>query len=273
MEHPALGHRFGAPAVSPATCSAQGESAQTCEACGYQSVESLPKLPHTWKAAGDTVACATCGEKANGFTVAGKNTYYCKNGAVQHGWCEINGAYYFTNRTDGKLLRGGTADGIPLGADGKAPADAVTVEKIRTFIKAKKIVASVTDPADTVAQKKEKAFRWVMRWPYRQYRQVGAAMKTPGFEALFANDIFDRHNGCCGSVSYAFAFLAVECGCKAVYVCDDGVSAGGHAWVTMEGNNRVYDVIFAKARGFENNYDANVPDYRRGAPRRTYVGG
>ena len=47
----------------------------------------------------------------------------------------------------------------------------------------------------------------------------------------------------------------------------------GHAWVTMNGNNRVYDVIFAEAKSFSKNYDASVSDYRRSQPRMTYVGG
>ena len=65
----------------------------------------------------------------------------------------------------------------------------------------------------------------------------------------------------------------MECGCEDVYVCDDGVSDSGHAWVVMEGSYNVYDVIFAEAKSFSGNYNAAVSDYRAYPPRMTYVGG
>ena len=120
----------------------------------------------------------------------------------------------------------------------------------------------------------------MMGYSYVQYRGVGESINIPGYEMLFANDIFEKNRtGCCGSTSFAFAFLAVECGCKEVIVHDDGVDSGGHAWVTMEGNNRVYDVVFAKAtgkfRGYDYNYDNKVgsDDYRRFPCHETYIGG
>ncbi len=210
---------------------------------------------------------------ANGFADIGSDTYYFINGVMQYSWNYINGNYYFLDRSTGKLARNTTIDGLTVDKDGKAVQTAYSLEKIKTLIKAKIIVDELTEPTDTVAQKKQKCFEWVMTCPYRQYRKVGASMKTSGWEMLFANDIFVNGNGCCGSTSAAFAFLAVECGCTDVYFCDDGVSTGGHAWVTMEGNNRVYDIIFAKSKGFDSNYDASVSDYRAYAPRKTYIGG
>ena len=270
---PALGHRFGKAAVTPSTCTAKGLSARVCGVCGYTEKINLPLAPHTWADGGRAVACAVCGGKAEGFVNVGKTTFYCLKGEKQYSWTAVGGAYYFFDRATGAMRAGTHVDGLAVGADGKAATDGYTTEKIRTFIKAKNIVASITDPWDSVDVKKEKAFRWVMKHPYCQYRGVGESMNTPGFEMLFANDIFDRGNGCCGSTSYAFAFLAVECGCREVYVVDDGVSSGGHAWVTMEGNNNVYDVIFAKAKSFSKNYNYATSDYRKYAPRKTYIGG
>ena len=273
MTAPALGHKFGKAAVAPSTCIQKGTRTRACKTCGFEETVSLPLADHGYTLQGDVVSCGVCGFKAQGFTQVGKNTYYCEKGKFRKSWTGIDGKYYFFDRASGAMRAGCMIDGIRLDASGNPPQDDYTTEKIRTFIKAKKIVASITDPSDSVAVKKEKAFRWVMKFPYRQYRGVGEAMRTPGFEMLFANDIFDRGNGCCGSASYAFAFLAVECGCKEVFVADDGVRAGGHAWVTMEGNNNVYDIVFAKAKSFSKNYNYPTSDYRRCAPRKTYIGG
>ena len=270
---PATPHAYGEPVETPATCSKNGQRVQTCRDCGAKKIETLGTKGHTWTVSGKTVSCAVCSKKAEGFVTVNKDRYYCVNGVKQLSWTEIGGDYYFFDRVSGALYKNTTVDGLSVGADGRAAKTEYSVEKIRTFIKAKNILASITEETDSVADKKYKAFMWVLSKPYAQYRFVATAMRTPGFEMLFANDIFDRGNGCCGSTSYAFAFLAVEAGCHAVYVNDDGDTKAGHAWVTMEGNNRVYDVIFAEAKSFNENYDASVSDYRKYQPRMTYVGG
>ncbi len=275
MTLPANGHSFKTVSETAATCVKPGKRVRTCTVCGFTETVDFTAKNHSWKL--DTVyktaACSRCGAKPNGWLTLNGKTYYCSNGALYYSWCEIGGSYYFFDRSACTLVKGAKVDGLTVGADGKAATDWYTTGKIRTFIKAKNVVAQITKPTDSVDSKKLACFKWVMSFPYAQYRLVGQSMKSPGFEMLFANDIFDRHAGCCGSTSYAFAFLAVECGCKAVYVCDDGVSTSGHAWVTMEGNNRVYDVIFAEAKSFSANYDCAVSDYRRNPPRKTYIGG
>ncbi len=213
------------------------------------------------------------GNPANGLTKISSDTYFFKNGVMQQGWQSIENDYYHFDRADGKLIKNATVDGIKVDADGKAQKTAYNTEKIKTFMKARAIMLRETKSTDTVEEKKLKCFKWVMSCPYRQYRGVGQSVKISGWEMKFANDIFDNGNGCCGSTTGAFAFLAVECGCKDVYFCDDGVSNGGHAWVIMEGNNRVYDVIFAKSKSFDANYDSEVNDYRKYVPRKTYIGG
>lgn len=213
------------------------------------------------------------GTVANGFADISGKTYLFTEGKITYGWRYVSGSYYHLDRATGVLAKDTTVDGIRVGTDGKAVSSSYNNEKIKTFMKAREIVEKVTAPSDSVADKKLKCFRWVMSFPYRQYRFVGASMKQQGWEMLFANDIFINGSGCCGSTSAAFAFLAVECGCQDVYFCDDGVSTDGHAWVTMEGNNRVYDVVFAKSKGFNSNYDAVAGDYRRTPPRKTYIGG
>ena len=273
---PATGHRYGDPVVKEATCTKEGVSTVTCTVCGHKEKTPLPVTGHKWQddAEKNKVVCSVCGAGASGWMELNGKTYHCVKGVKDYSWCVIDGDRYFFDRNTGAMASGVKIDGIKLAADGKAPTDWYSVEKIRTFINAKKIVAQITDSDDSVSVKKKKAFDWVMGYSYVQYRLVGASMSTPGFEMLFANDIFEKNRtGCCGSTSYAFAFLAVECGCKAVYVCDDGVSTSGHAWVTMEGNNNVYDVVFAKAKGYNINYKYHTSDYRNWPPRKTYVGG
>lgn len=213
------------------------------------------------------------GTVANGFADISGDTYHFDDGIITYGWCYAGDGYYHLDRTTGILAKNTTVDGIRVDKNGKADNTYYNNEKIKTFIRARDIVNKITLPSDTVSEKKLKCFRWVMSFSYRQYRLVGASMKITGWEMLFANDIFINGSGCCGSTSAAFAFLAVECGCQDVYFCDDGVSTDGHAWVTMEGNNRVYDVVFAKSKGFNSNYDAVAGDYRRTPPRKTYIGG
>ena len=218
---PPLPHAYGAETVTPASCDKAGEAVRVCRDCGAKDSRTIRAKGHVWTSSGDTVSCSVCSAKARGFVTVGEDRFFCRNGVKEKSWCEIDGAFYFFDRSSGKQRAGCTVDGLKLTGDGRAVETPYSREKIRTFIKAKKILAEITDPSDSVEDKKYKAFMWVLRKPYRQYREVGVAMQSEGFEMLFANDIFDRGNGCCGSTSYAFAFLAVEAGCRAVYVNDD----------------------------------------------------
>ena len=274
LNSPTLPHTYGAPVTVAATCTATGSSTFTCTVCGSKKVTSIKKLGHTWNVGEYQILCSVCGVGAKSWLRMDDKVYYCVSGEKQFSWTQIGNDYYFFDRNTGVMAEDTVVDGLTLLPGGKAEKTDYSVYKIQTLIKAKNIVASITSQGDSVETKKLAAFEWVETFPYEQYRLVGEATEnTVGFEMDFANDIFDNGSGCCGSTSYAFAFLAVECGCKEVYVCDDGVSTGGHAWVSMEGNNRVYDVIFAEANGFSINYDADVDDYRATPPRMTYVGG
>lgn len=191
-------------------------------------------------------------QPANEFLTESGSTYYIdKNGAAVHGWKKIGGAYYYFDRENGKMAIGGKVDGIKLRADGTAVQTDANVKKIQTMIKARAVVEQVTAPSDSKSQKIEKCFRWIFQFPYRRYRRLSPICRQPGWEVTFANDIFDNHQGCCVSEAAAAAFLFHECGYKTVYVATDT----GHAWVEL--NGRVYDPLFAEARGFSRYY--NVP--------------
>lgn len=183
-------------------------------------------------------------------------TYYIGgDGEVCRGWKEIGGSYYYFDRKNGRMASSGKTDGIKLAKDGSAVPTKANIAKIQTMIKARKIVSRITKEQDSKSEKIETCFRWIFQFPYRLYRRLKPIYKQPGWEVTFANDIFDHQKGCCVSEASALAFLFHECGYETVYVaCDTG-----HAWVEL--NGRVYDPLFAEARGFEQFYNVAYSDY------------
>ncbi len=197
-----------------------------------------------------------CRKLTNTFITETGSTYYIdKNGQPVCGWKKLGESYYYFDRENAKMASGCTVDGIRLKKSGQAVETNANVQKIQTMIKARNIVLQVTKPSDTLEQKIKKCFLWVFQFPYRQYRRLNPIYRQPGWEVTFANDIFDRRQGCCVSEAAATAFLFHECGCKTVYVATDT----GHAWVEL--NGRVYDPLFAEARGFSNYYNRPYAGY------------
>ena len=192
------------------------------------------------------------------FSFSGKKTingveYTFKEGRCMNnyrGWKKLGGKYYYFDRNTGAQMKNCTVDGIRLNSDGSAVSSAYNNEKIRTMIKARSIMESITNKSDSKETKLRKCFDWVMKHPYKRYRTLKVARQKAGWEMLFANDHFERGQGCCVSDACAFAFLAHECGYNTVYVCDDT----GHAWAEI--NGRAFDPLFAEAKSFSKNYNA-----------------
>lgn len=195
------------------------------------------------------------------FITEGGAVYYIdKGGEPVRGWKKLGGEYYYFDRETGKMAAGKKVDGVKLNEDGTARQTEAGVARIRTMIKARAVVEKVTKPTDSIEQKREKCFRWVFQFPYRRYRRLQPIYKKPGWEVTFANDIFDHRQGCCVSDASAVAFLFHECGYEEVYVaCDTS-----HAWVELEG--RVYDPLFAEARGFSKYYNIPYSSYYASKP-------
>ena len=191
------------------------------------------------------------------FYETGKKTYYIdENGRIAEGWQKIKGKYYYFNRDSGILMRKCNVDGIKIGKSGVAKASKENIEKIKTMITARKIMLKVTSPFDTKKEKLKKCFKWIFPFPYKRYRLMKPIMNKSGWETTFANDIFEKKSGCCVSDAAAFAFLAKEVGYKEVYICHDT----GHGWTEIDG--RVYDPLFAEARGFNKYYNVSYKSYR-----------
>lgn len=197
-----------------------------------------------------------CRKLANTMVTESGSTYYIdKNGQAVCGWKKLGESYYYFDRETGKMASGRIIDGIRLEKNGQAEGSSANIQKIQTMIKARSIVLQVTDPQDSLEEKMKKCFLWVFQFPYRRYRRLNPIYRQAGWEVTFANDIFDRHQGCCVSEAAATAFLFHECGCKTVYVAADT----SHAWT--EYNGRVYDPLFAEARGFDRYYNRPYEGY------------
>ena len=181
------------------------------------------------------------------------------------GWKLISGKYYYFDRSTGAQLANCTVDGIRLNADGSAVSSTYNNEKIRTMITARTIMESITNKSDSREVKLEKCFNWVMKHPYKRYRTLVVARQTAGWEMLFANDHFERGNGCCVSDACAFAFLAHECGYPTVYVCDDT----SHAWTEIDGY--AYDPLFAQSKNYHDNYKAPYGVYKLHPANKTKI--
>lgn len=195
------------------------------------------------------------------FVTEGNAVYYIdKNGEPVRGWKKLGKEYYYFDRKSGKMAAGKEVDSVKLKADGTARQTKASVARIKTMIKARAIVEKITKSTDSIEQKREKCFRWVFQFPYHRYRRLQPIYKQPGWEVTFANDIFDHKQGCCVSEAAAVAFMFHECGYEEVYVaCDTG-----HAWTELEG--RVYDPLFAEARGYSKYYNIPYSSYYMSRP-------
>lgn len=177
------------------------------------------------------------------------------------GWKLNNGSYEFYDRITGHRITDATIDGIKINADGSISADNLTISKIDTMMKAHYILDSITNADDSMEIKREKAFKWILSFPYKRHRLLpGFFENNPGYEIVFANDIFELRCGDCVSESAALAFLFHEIGYSNVTFCQDT----GHSWVDLDG--KLYDPLFAEAKNYDANYNADYTDYRKRPP-------
>ena len=197
------------------------------------------------------------GKKVKNKVVTIKSSRYLfdEKGVMVKGWAKYNKHFYFFGRSNGKQLKNRTIDGIRICKNGRAKITRLNAQKIKTMIRARKMVDKICKATDSQKVKLRKCFDWIADRPYKRYRFLNKIYKEKGWEYIFANDIFIKGEGCCVSQSSALAFMAHECGYKTVYVVHDT----GHAW--MEINGKVYDALFAKAKDYEKYYGLLYKDY------------
>ena len=206
-----------------------------------------------------------CKDKADrkkfkgGFFTCGKYVYHSdKKGRLDRGWRKLGGQYYYFDRENGRMAISKTIDYIKIGKYGTPKNLKKDKSRIKTFIKARRVMEYVSKATDSKATKLYKCYKWMEKFDYYQYRtfSTGYSNHPKDWDVIFANDIFDHHQGCCVSESAAFAFMAKECGFKNVTICSDT----GHVWTDI--NGRLYDPLFAEGRSFSQNYNASYTDYR-----------
>lgn len=198
-------------------------------------------------------------KKKGFFTYKGNVYYKDKTGKIKTGWFKYKKNYYYLDRTTGKMTFSDEVNDVWVNKYGVAKPLGYKAERIDVFIQARKVIEETSDPKDSKSEKLYKAYDYLGNFIYvrhRTYREA-AASNPIDWDIVFANDMFlDDKHGCCVSSSAAFAYTAVELGYTNVSLCCDGE----HSWVDIDG--RLYDLIFAKNKSFELNYDAEYTDYR-----------
>ncbi len=169
--------------------------------------------------------------------INGKATY-----SGDKGWIKIGSYYYYFDRSNGKMATNTTVDGIKLDSSGRAQASSDDVYKIKTMIRARDLLSSITSSGDSKETMLRKCFDWSVDMSYHRIRYASQTRKEnpDTWTCIFANDAFDNGSGTCYTQACAFAYLAKECGYE-VAVCDDT----GHAWVEIDG--LVYDPDSARS--------------------------
>ncbi len=195
------------------------------------------------------------------FAYKGKIYHAGVDGKIDKGFKKIKGNYYFFDRDSGELARDTVINDVEINRFGVAKQNDISIARMKTFMKARKIMEQVSDPGDSLADRRLKCFKWVISCRYKIYRKFKPTYKSnpDDWDVLFANDEFDKQQGDCLSDACAFAFLAVECNLPNVSICCDS----GHAWCDVDG--KLFDPLFAEANVFEENYNAKYTDYRKRA--------
>ena len=194
------------------------------------------------------------------FFSKGGNIYYTdKKGVISLGWRSIKGHYYFFDRKSGKMIFNKKVENIKISKGGIAKESKQNVARIKVYLEAQKVVQAVSKPSDSKSKKLYKSYLWMKKFPYRRFRTMKEAKRRypNDWDVVFANDILKEHKGCCASEACAFAYIAKVCGYERVTICSDS----GHAWVDI--NGRLYDPLFAEAKGLKKNYNAPYTDYRK----------
>ncbi len=107
----------------------------------------------------------------------------------------------------GRMIYHKKVDNINITKEGPARESRQNVARIKAYIEAQNIVQAVSKPSDSRSKKLYKAYLWMEKFPYRQYRTMREARKKypNDWDVVFANDIFEIQKGCYASESCAFA--------------------------------------------------------------------
>lgn len=194
-----------------------------------------------------------------GVQTIGKKTYvFSDRGILLKGTQKRgNTTYYLTDRGSvnvKKVSSGGKT--TYYDAAGKKMSS-LKVQEFETLLRAKAIVAKITNGSMSQEQKLKACFDWVIAKPYVTRRKFS---NDAGWPALYADDHFILGGGNCEADASAFAYMAKALGYTKVYVCTDSEGRGlPHSWAEI--NGLVYDPLFAEAKNYNRYYGATYKTY------------
>ena len=245
---------FAVPVFAEETQQAEGDSTFTGLKGGviYKNGEPVGKGWQTIK--GKKYYCKANGKVFTGRKKINKKWYFFKSNGAQavNDTKEKKVTYYINKNKNLEAYKKGSKYYKP---NGKKMTKAQKDDYV-TLRRARKIVKQVTNKNMTKKQKLEACFKYVMKFPYRQYRSFPANNK--GWVSLYANDHFIRKGGDCDADAAAFAYLARALGYKNVWVCLDAKPSNPnhHAWTYV--NGRYYDPLFAQAKSYSRYWNAKT---------------
>lgn len=168
--------------------------------------------------------------------------YVDKNGQAKIGWFVVSNKLYYAD-PKGRLYKNRTRDGISFSATGAAKSGTASKLKIKTV----QIMASITKPGMTKAQKLKAAWNYVVNSGKFYYRYTDINIWETGWVKKSAYEMLTMGNGSCTEFACLFAALAAEAGYNPYVVFGrvpgsrDGAADGmtRHCWVEI--NGLVYD--------------------------------
>lgn len=191
-----------------------------------------------------------------GVQVIGKKTYlFSSRGILLKGIQKQGNTTYFLSDKGVIEAKVVSSKGRTICYDGQGKRlDAVKSQDYETQLTARRIVSEITSGQMSREQKLKACFDWVIAKPYVTRRKFS---NFDGWPAVYANDHFRLGGGNCQSDAAAFAYMAKALGYSEVYVCTDSDGSWGlaHSWAEVEG--RVFDPLFAEAKGYYKYY--NIP--------------
>jgi len=179
------------------------------------------------------------------------NWYNLRNGQLLGGWSEIDGDYYFLDRTEWTMVFSATYNGITLDEYGVAEKTAYASEKVPVMMRARDIVYEICDDEDSLDVKERKCLNYIGQFPYYMKGiPIGDHMDEHAcYDAYYANYVLNAYGdqtvvgGECSAQSVALGYLYTE--------LDEGevvfAHSKSHGWIEM--NGYFWDALFARSKG------------------------
>ena len=237
------------------------------------------------------------GKQKKGFVTVGKNTYYFTpkaiktkkgdasvtinpKGSMVRGWFKLDGKYYYFNRSNGKMVKNKTIDGIKIAKDGTAKKTDYNEKKMNLMILARERMQSLTKPSDSKEVKREACYDYVKD----NFTKTAVNADIDGknqmvvlenirsradWDIIFADFGLSKNHGDCVAWACSVAYLIHECGYDDVYIVDDKKGTGydsahpAHAWAECEG--KVFDAYFGSYKGKDSNYNTGYACNKTGS--------